>query len=67
MTILYAKDLSNSLSKSQTVLNTYGNISGYKVYLEKSEIITLTNIDHSELQQTKWPSTDGIEYLGILT
>lgn len=60
MTILYVKDLSNSLSKSQTVLNTYGNIPGYKVYLEKSEIIPLTNIDHSELQQTKWP-TDGLD------
>lgn len=64
---LYLKDPSNSLCKLQTVLNTYGNISGYKVNLEKTEIICLTDFDHSKLQKTslfKWP-IDGIKYLGV--
>lgn len=34
--ILDLKDPNNSLCKLQTVLNTYGSISGYKVNLEKS-------------------------------
>jgi len=65
--ILYLKDPDNSLSKLQTVLNTYSSVSGYKVNLEKSEIIPLTNFDHSELQRTsqfRWPM-DGVKYLGI--
>lgn len=65
--ILYLKDPGNSLSKLQTVLNTYGSISGYKVNLEKSEIVPLTNFDHSKLQRTspfRW-LMGGIKYLGI--
>ena len=65
--ILCLKDPGNSLSKIQTVLNTYGRISGYKVNLEKSEIIPLINFDHSKLQcmsPFRWPM-DGIKYLGI--
>lgn len=63
--IVYLKDPGNSLSKLQTMLNTYGSISGYKVNLDKSEIIPLTNFDHSELQHTSpfsWPS-NGIKCL----
>lgn len=66
--ILYLKDPGNSLSKLQTILNTYGSISGYKVSLEKSEIIPSTNFDHSNLQRTspfRWPM-NGIKYLGII-
>ena len=56
-----------TLSKLQTVLNTYGSISGYKVNLGKSEIIPLINFDHSKLQcmsPFRWP-VNGIKYLGI--
>lgn len=65
--ILYLKDPGNSLSKLHTMLNTYGSISGYKVNLDKSEIIPLANFDHSELQCTspfRWP-LNGMKYLGI--
>lgn len=65
--ILYLKDPGNSLSKLHTMLNTYGSISGYKVNLDKSEIIPLANFDHSELQSTspfRWP-LNGMKYLGI--
>lgn len=64
--ILYLKDPGNSLSKLQTMLNTYGSILGYKVSLNKSEIIPLTNFDHS-VQRTspfRWP-WNGIKYFGI--
>lgn len=41
--ILYLKDPGISLFKLQTMLNPYGSISSYKVNLDKSEIISLTN------------------------
>lgn len=65
--ILYLTDPVNSLTKLQSRLNTYGAISRYKVNLEKSEIIPLTNFDHTEHQQTtpfKW--LQNIKYLGII-
>ena len=65
--ILYLTDPVNSLTKLQTLLNTYGAISGYKVNLEKNEIIPLTNFDYTKHQQTtpfKW--LQNIKYLGII-
>lgn len=65
--ILYLTDPGNSLAKLQTLLDTYSVISGYKVNMEKSEIIPLTNFDYTECQQAspfKW-LPNGIKYLGI--
>lgn len=67
--ILYLTDPSCSLIRLQTLLDTYGAVSGYfKVNYDKSEIVPLTPFNHSECQGAtvfKWV-TDGIKYLGIV-
>ena len=50
--ILFLSDLTGSPSKLQMLLGTYSSISGYKVNMDKSEILPLTRFDYSICERT---------------
>uniref|UniRef100_A0A8C8FSD8 Regulator of G-protein signaling 7 n=1 Tax=Oncorhynchus tshawytscha TaxID=74940 RepID=A0A8C8FSD8_ONCTS len=65
--ILFLPDPTGSLSKLQKLLGTYSSMSGYKVNMDKSEILPLTRFDYSICEKTgpfRW-SPQWFKYLGI--
>lgn len=71
---LYADDLLLFVSKAETtipqiidLLHTFGNVSGYKLNMQKSELMPL-NLSDSTLERNKVPfkiARDSFTYLGV--
>ncbi len=65
--ILFLTNPENSLSYLQELLGTYSSFSGYKVNLDKSEILPLSVFDFNRVKHKfpfKW-SPMGFKYLGV--
>lgn len=64
--LLFLTDPVDSLSNSQNVLQSYSTFSGYKVNIDKSEILPLSGFDYTSLNTFSFKcSPAGIKYLGI--
>uniref|UniRef100_A0A8B9GVX9 Reverse transcriptase domain-containing protein n=1 Tax=Astyanax mexicanus TaxID=7994 RepID=A0A8B9GVX9_ASTMX len=65
--LLYLTNPEGSLSKLVELLNSYSLFSGYKINLDKSEILSLSDFNYNSISH-KFPfrsTTTGIRYLGI--
>lgn len=66
--LLFLTNADSSLSRLVELLNLYSSFSGYKINLDKSEILPLSEFNKDTIQHNfpfKW-SPSGIKYLGIL-
>jgi hypothetical protein len=51
--ILYLKDPKNSIQKPIDTINSFSNVAGYKIDLQKSVTFTYTNNEQSEKEYIK--------------